>query len=76
MGVVTFMMSFQPGTGVSNFAHLGGLLVGYLWLKKPRGKTAPVNILGPVTDTWRQFRRRRARRKFEVWMRKHGRDLQ
>lgn len=75
MGVVTLMMSFQPGSGVSNFAHLGGLLVGWLWLKKPRGKSTG-NLLAPVMDGYRQFRRRRARRKFEVWMRKHGGGLQ
>src|SRR5579884_2622356 len=73
MGVVTFMMSFQTGSGVSSFAHLGGLLVGWLWLKSPRAGS--LNLLAPVQGGYRQWRRRRAKKKFEVWMRKHGGDL-
>src|SRR5579884_2952537 len=74
IGVVTFMMSFQPGSGVSSFAHLGGLLAGWLWLKKPR--SANVNVFGPVQQSFRHWQRRRARKKFDVWMRKHGGGLQ
>ena len=73
IGAVTFMMSFQPSQGVSTFAHLGGLLVGWLWLKTPRGFS--FSIVGPVQKTYTQWKLRRARRKFEVWMRRHGRDM-
>src|SRR5208282_3075357 len=35
VGAVAFLSSFGINTGVSNFAHLGGLLFGYLFLKTP-----------------------------------------
>jgi membrane associated rhomboid family serine protease len=80
IGVVTFMMSFQGGSGISTIAHLGGLLVGWLWLKTPRrtarGAAPSFNPLGSVQRGYRDWRRRRAKKKFEVWMRKHGGDLQ
>jgi len=74
IGAVTFLMSFQPSQGVSTFAHLGGLLVGWLWLKTPRGFS--FSVAGAVERTYKQYKVRRARKKFEVWMRRHGRDMQ
>ena len=35
IGALAFM--FSPGSGVSNSAHLGGLLFGYLYLKNRGG---------------------------------------
>ncbi len=32
-GVIAFMSSFQSGSTVSNLAHLGGMLFGYLYMK-------------------------------------------
>src|SRR5438105_2177204 len=36
IGVINLMMSFQVNTGVSVFAHLGGLLCGYIYMRSPR----------------------------------------
>ena len=42
VGAVAFLSSFGVNTGVSNFAHLGGLLFGYLFLKTPNMQFDPV----------------------------------
>ena len=65
MGAIEFVSSFSdPGSGISHVAHLGGMLFGYVYL---RG--------GGVPYLWqtryRDWRRARLRRKFEVYMRKH-----
>ena len=48
IGVITFMSSFQVNTGVSEFAHLGGLLCGYIWMKKPR---RGFDLVGPIRQS-------------------------
>ena len=74
MVVVTLMMSFQSGNGVSSFAHLGGLFVGWVLMKMPRGTS--FSLVGPARAAYKQWKLRRAKKKFEVWMRRHGGDLQ
>ncbi len=35
LGAIAFMMTFRPAAdGVAHFAHLGGLVIGYIYLKK------------------------------------------
>ena len=65
IGLVTFISSFQVNSGVSEFAHLGGLLFGYLWLKKPR---AGFDYLGPVQKQYKQWKIQRAKKKFELYL--------
>lgn len=69
IGIITFMSSFQVNNGVSEFAHLGGLLCGYIWMKKPR---RGFDLLGPVRRQYQQFKLNRAKRKFQVYLRKQG----
>ena len=73
MGGIEFVFSFGgPGSGISHFAHLGGMLFGYLYL---RGWSLPSGWQSRYQD----WRRAQLRRKFEVYMRdqerkdKHGR---
>ena len=64
-GAIEFFTSMQgASSGISHIAHLGGLLVGYLYLR--RGSFF-FHARNRLTD-WRQ---RRLRRKFEVYMREH-----
>jgi membrane associated rhomboid family serine protease len=72
MGAIAFLSSLSASGGpVAHFAHLGGLLVGYLYLKGPKN-------LSP--SDWRlewryrltKWRMERMRRKFNVH--KGGRD--
>jgi membrane associated rhomboid family serine protease len=71
--------TFQPSHGgIANFAHLGGLLFGFLYVKfvPKRGL-----IFGTseryfsARNSYYRWKRRRAARKFEVYMRKHDRTV-
>jgi membrane associated rhomboid family serine protease len=73
MGAIEFVSSFSaPGSGVSHFAHLGGMLFGFLYL---RGWSLPYGL----QLQYHEWRRTQLRKKFEVYMRdqekkdKHGR---
>lgn len=72
MGVIEFVSSFGYGSGVSHFAHLGGMLFGYIYL---RGWSLPYRW----QLRYSEWRRAQLRKKFEVYMRdqekkdKHGR---
>jgi membrane associated rhomboid family serine protease len=59
-GGIAFYNSLGPSRGVAEFAHLGGMLIGFLYLKAG----------GPGGGNWRsrydRWRRERARRKFGV----------
>jgi membrane associated rhomboid family serine protease len=64
-GAIEFFSTWQVGgDNVSHVTHLGGMLVGYLYLRRGSWFYRARN---GVTD-WKQ---KRARRKFEVYMRKH-----
>ena len=65
---VELLLTFGPNTGVSTVAHLGGMAFGYLYLKR----RLPSWRLPDVRGAWRQWRLARAKRKFQVYMRKHG----
>ncbi len=69
IGAIAFMMSFQANTGVSEFAHLGGLLFGYLWVKSPRFQFDPA---GGVRRQYQEWKLRRAKKKFQVYLRKQS----
>jgi membrane associated rhomboid family serine protease len=73
MGAIEFLYTFQPNTGISNIAHLGGMLFGYVFLKTRllRFRFSP---LGYARDQYRDWKLQRARRKFQVYMRKHNPD--
>jgi membrane associated rhomboid family serine protease len=64
------------GQSTAYMAHLGGLLFGYLFLKfVPRrgfGFAASERMYG-LRNSYYRWKRRRAARKFEVYMRKHDR---
>jgi len=63
MGLIEFVSSLSgPGSGVSHVAHLGGMLFGFLYL---RGSRIPFQW----QLRYQEWRRRRLRRKFEVYMR-------
>ena len=65
---IELLMTFGPNTGVSTIAHLGGMLFGYLYLKT----RMPSLGLAEARSAFNQWRLQRAKRKFQVYMRKHG----
>src|SRR6516164_3313334 len=68
--------SRSMGQSTAYMAHLGGALFGYLWLKfVPRrglGFASSERRYG-IRNSYYRWKRRRAARKFEVYMRKHDR---
>jgi len=72
--ILTLSASHQPGASVAYMAHLGGLLFGYIWLKfVPRrgfGYATSERVFG-IRNSYYRWKRKRAARKFEVYMRKH-----
>ena len=82
VGIIIFVVviaTFQPSQGgVANFAHLGGLLFGFLYIKlvPSRGLAfAATERYFSARNGYYRWRRRRAARKFEVYMRAHDRDV-
>jgi membrane associated rhomboid family serine protease len=76
--VVAIVAVFEPANGVAVFAHLGGLLFGFLFVKfiPSRGisYSASERYFG-VRNGYYRWKRRRAARKFEVYMRDHDRKV-
>jgi membrane associated rhomboid family serine protease len=68
-GVLSLMGAYQVNSGVSAFAHLGGLLFGYIYMKLPGGS---FDVAGPVRRRYRQWKLQRAKKKFQVYLRKQG----
>ncbi|HEX5426202.1 MAG TPA: rhomboid family intramembrane serine protease [Candidatus Acidoferrales bacterium] len=65
MGAIEFFMTLgATGDGVSHFCHLGGMLVGYLYLR--RG-----SHLYNFRNYFSDWKRRRLRKKFDVYVREH-----
>jgi membrane associated rhomboid family serine protease len=73
---VVVIATFQPTQGgVANFAHLGGLLFGFLYIKflPRRGLAAGLSErYYRARNDYYRAKRRRAAKKFEVYMRKQG----
>jgi membrane associated rhomboid family serine protease len=66
---IELLLTFGPNTGVSTIAHLGGMAFGYVYLK---GRLPRVK-LPEIGGAYRQWKLQRAKKKFQVYMRKHGR---
>ena len=63
MGGISLLSSLSSGGGgIAHTTHLGGLVAGYLYLKKPR-----VNLLAEIQYRLVKWRINRMRRKFDVY---------
>jgi len=68
---VELLMSMGINTGVSNIAHLGGMVVGFVYLKS---RFPGMRLKLPDwRGAYRQWKLQRAKRKFQVYMKKQGR---
>jgi membrane associated rhomboid family serine protease len=77
--VIAVIAIFDPSkSGVANFAHLGGLLFGFLFVKflpsRGLGYAASERYFG-VRNSYYRWKRKRAARKFEVYMKEHDRKV-
>jgi len=80
VGILIFIevaLVLQGPSGVANIAHLGGALFGFFFIKfMPRHGVvggASERYFG-IRNAYYRWKRRRAARKFEVYMRKHDRS--
>jgi membrane associated rhomboid family serine protease len=80
VGILIFIeiaLVLQGPSGVANIAHLGGAFFGFLYVKfMPRHGVvggASERYFG-IRNAYYRWKRRRAARKFEVYMRKHDRS--
>lgn len=62
-GALAFLSALSgPGSGVSHVAHLGGMVIGYVYLRGDR-------LFYRTAGSYYQWRRQQRRRKFEVYRR-------
>ena len=67
-GAMALLGSLNVNSGVSNVAHLGGMIFGLLYLKV----RFPKLDMYEVRRWYRNYKLQRAKKKFQVYMRKHG----
>ena len=74
-GAIAFLGSFQGGGTVSNLAHLGGMIFGFIYIRTQftRRRVAVRSSAGfDPGKWWKENKLQRARKKFQVYMNKHG----
>jgi membrane associated rhomboid family serine protease len=69
-GLIAFLGALDVNSGVSNVAHLGGMAVGYAYLRMRFFKID----LGYFSREYNAWKLRRAKKRFQVYLRKHGSD--
>lgn len=72
-GAVEFIGSWTGGSRVSHVAHLGGMLFGYIYLKSAMFRRSAARRSTPRVSLRQRFedwKTQRARRKFQVYMKK------
>jgi membrane associated rhomboid family serine protease len=77
IGAISFMMTFgSTGGGVSHVAHLGGMVFGYVYLKSKwvQSRRTRVGLMQHLDRQYQQWKLRRAKRKFQVYLKKRGSD--
>ena len=73
-GAIAFLGSFQGDSAISNLAHLGGMIFGFLYIRtvfasrRSRSASAPFQL----SAWWRNYKLQRNKKKFDVYMRKRG----
>jgi hypothetical protein len=74
-GGIAFVFSFQRGSTVSNLAHMGGMIFGYIYIRTQFGRRR-VAASSPgfrldLKRRWKEYKLQRAKKKFQVYMKKH-----
>lgn len=70
LGTIAFLMTLSaPGGPVAHMAHLAGMVFAYIFLRSPRGF-----LDFDFVAAYRQWKLQRARKRFEVYMRKRDKQ--
>jgi membrane associated rhomboid family serine protease len=78
-GIALFSSLSSAGSGIAHVAHLGGMLCGYLYLKRyglgRRSSRSPGGgFINRLRVLYAQWRRNRLRKKFEVYYNERHED--
>ena len=73
-GGIAFVFSFQRGSTVSNLAHLGGMIFGYVYIRTQFGARRKATVRLDLRQRWKEYKLQHARKKFKVYLKKHGSD--
>ncbi len=68
LGAIAFFSLRDLNSGVSDIAHLSGMLFGYVFLKSP--KIGKFEVVGPARQSYKAWKLARAKRKFQVYLKK------
>jgi len=73
-GAIAFMSSLQGGGTISNLAHLGGMIFGFVYIRTQftRRVAARSHSRFEPGRWWKEYKMQRARKKFQVYMKNHG----
>ncbi|MGH9655690.1 MAG: rhomboid family intramembrane serine protease [Bryobacteraceae bacterium] len=75
MGAIVFLQSYMAASGAASgiavVAGLGGMVAGFFLV---RGRKLRIQIRQPLVAEYRNWKLRRAKRKFEVYLRKQDSD--
>ncbi len=78
--VITLAFAMTGGGNVAYVAHLGGLFFGWLYARRgPKGALVNVGFAERyygMRNSYYRWKRRRAARKFEVYMKQHDRKVE
>jgi membrane associated rhomboid family serine protease len=77
LGGIAFLSSARgAGSGVSHVAHLGGMLAGFVLIRKWRGRRArrssSAGTIAGLRERYRRWKFERAKKKFQVYLKKRG----
>ena len=72
LGAIAFFSLRDLNSGVSDVAHLSGMLFGYIFLKMPKKGRSPRGFdpVTPIFDSYKAWKLARAKRKFQVYLKK------
>jgi len=68
---IELLVTFGPNTGVSTVAHLGGAAFGFVYLKRRPGRSGRWT-LPDFGGVYRQWKLKRAKKKFQTYMKNHN----
>jgi len=71
-GAIAFLSSFNTSSPVSNLAHLGGMIFGFLYIKTQFSVRRRSTERFELRQWWKEYKLARARKKFTVYLKKHG----
>jgi membrane associated rhomboid family serine protease len=72
IGAIVFLSSLGAASnGVSHVAHLGGMVIGYVYIKRGSKMRIRIDFIESLNRRYQRWKIERAKRKFQVYLKKH-----